>query len=140
MGGIRAAVRIDSIIGIAVISSEQNHVIVCKSAGYNGFYTSVYASHRIADGIVNTGMTNHVTVCEIEYYHILLFTSDSFAELARNLNRTHLGLKVISSDLRRIDKDAVLKLERSLASTVEEEGDVRIFFGLGYAELALARL
>ena len=140
MRGIWTAVRIDSIIGIAVIGSEQNHVIVCKSAGYNGFYTSVYASHRIADRIVNSGMADHVAVGKVKDDHILLFTSDSFAELARNLNRTHLRLKVIGSDLRRIDKDAVLKLERSLASTVEEEGDVRIFFGLGYAELALARL
>ena len=123
-----------------MISSEQNHVIVCKSAGYNGFYTSVYASHCIADRIVNSGMADHVAVGEIEYYHILLLASDCLAEFACHLNGAHFRLKVIGSDLRRIDKDTVLKLERSLASTVEEEGDVRIFFGLGYAELALARL
>ena len=140
MGGIRAAVRIDSIIGIAVIGSEQNHVIVCKSAGHNGLYTSVYASHCIADCIVNTGMADHIAVGKVKDNHILLFASDSLAELARNLNRTHLRLQVIGGNLRRIDKNPVFKLERSLATAVEEEGHVSVFFGLGDAELTLARL
>ena len=140
MGGVRTAIRIDSIIGIAVIGSKQNHVIVCKSASYNGLYTSVYASYGIADCIVHSGMADHVAVGKVEDDHILLFTSDSLAELARNLNRTHLRLQVVGGNLRRVYKDTVLKFKRSLASAVEEEGHVSVFFGLGDAELTLARL
>ena len=47
----------------------------------------------------------------------------------------HLGLQVVGGNLGRIDKDAVLILERSLAAAVEEECHVGIFFSFGYAQL-----
>ena len=51
-----------------------------------------------------------------------------------------IGLQVVGSHLWRCHQDAVLTLVRSLASAIEEEGDVGVLLGLGSMQLLLSLL
>src|SRR5574344_25015 len=138
VGCIGSSVSIDSIVGIAVIGCEQHDITVCESCGYNCLHASVYAPYCIANSLVDSGMADHVTIREIEDDHIFFLGTDCRAELVGNLDCAHLGLQVVGCHLRRIDKNAVLMLERSLAPAIEKEGDVGVFLCLGDTQLISA--
>ena len=59
--------------------------------------------------------------------------------LVGQFRRRHLGLEVVGRDLRRGHHDALLARIGRLLAAVEEIGDVRIFLGLGHADLRAGR-
>ncbi len=83
-------------------------------------------------------MTDHVGVGEVEDNQVVFAGIDGCDRLVGQLGRRHLGLQVIGGDLGRRHHDTVLALVRLLAAAVQKVSDVRIFLGLGHAQLRAA--
>ena len=100
--------------------------------------TIVHRRHGFFDGLVDTRVAHHVAVGKIDDDPVVLASADGFHELVLHLVCAHFRLEVIGGHLRTRYEDAVFALEGSLASAVEEEGDVGIFLRLCGVELAQA--
>src|SRR5438045_7332078 len=61
--------------------------------------------------------------------------TDRRDDFVRDLGRGHLGLLIVGRDLWRWRQDALLAREYGLAAAIKEECDVRVFLGLGDAQL-----
>ena len=117
-------------VGIAVVSCDENNVIMFDSLSHNLLYAAVNASYSLYDSVIDTGVADHVAVCVVEDDEILLVAVDSLDKLLGYDRSTHLRLKVICRNLRRRNQDSVLILERSLAASIEEESYMSIFLSL----------
>ena len=94
--------------------------------------------HRLDRGRQAAGMPDHVGIGEVQHDHVVLAGVDRRDRLGGKLRRRHFRLQVVGRDLRRRHHDAVLAGVGLLAAAVEEVGDVRIFLGLGHAQLGAA--
>src|SRR5574344_767784 len=103
-------------------------------------YAVVHCMHCLSNGIVYTCVTYHITIGAVDYDEVLLLCIDGTYQLFLYFISTHLRFQVVSSHLGRWYQDTVLTLIRSLATTIEEEGDVCILFCLGSVQLLLAVL
>ena len=73
-------------------------------------------------------MTDHVAIGIVDNNEIEAAAADSVGQLLGQQRRGHLGLQIISGDLRSGYEYPLLAFERWFGATVKEEGDVRIFF------------
>ncbi len=74
----------------------------------------------------------HVHLRHVHLRHTLL---ESLADALSDAHSVHAGLQVIGGDLGRGYHVAVLAVEGSLDTAVEEEGHVGVLLGLGGVEL-----
>jgi hypothetical protein len=81
--------------------------------------------------VVDTGVANHVGGSKVVHEELELALLDALAELVGDGHGAHLGLLVVGGDAGRGDHVSDLVVELDLDTTVEEEGDVGVLFGLG---------
>ena len=122
-------------VGIAVVSCDQNNVIMFDSLSHNLLHAAVNASYSLHDSVIYAGVADHVAVCVVEDDEILLVAVDSLDKLLGYDRGAHLRLKVICRNLRRRNQDSVLILERSLTTAIEEESHMGIFLSFGNTQL-----
>ena len=94
--------------------------------------------HRLAGGnrrLEHAGVSHHVRVGEVGHDQVVFTALDGGDEPVRDLGLGHLGLQVVGRHLGRLRHEAVLALLGLFLAAVEEEGHVRVFLGLGQAEL-----
>ena len=94
--------------------------------------TALIAAREIA------GVADHVGVGVIDDDEVEGAALDRRDQLVGHLGRRHLGLQIVGRDLGRGHQDAALAGKLLLAPAIEEEGDVRVFLGLGDAQLLQA--
>ena len=138
MGSIGSAVGIDGIIGITMVGNDDSLVVVGLSCLDNVLDTVVNSPNGLGNGIVNTSVTYHITIGEVNNDEVVLVLVDSCHQLVLYFISRHLRLQVVGGYLWRRNQNTVLALERLLATTVEEEGDVSILLCLGSMQLLLA--
>src|SRR5438874_11090751 len=80
-------------------------------------------------------MPDHVGVGVIQNHDIKPAGTDRRVDLVRDLWRGHLGLLIVGRHPWRWHQDALLAREYGLAAAIKEECDVRVFLGLGDAQL-----
>ena len=81
-------------------------------------------------------MADHVGVGEIDHQQVVAHGFDAVQRGLQNAGGAHLRLQVIGRHLRRGNKNTVLALCHGFIAPVQEKGDMRIFLGLGKAQLA----
>ena len=81
------------------------------------------------------GVPDHVGIGVVQHDQVVSAGVDGRDRLVGQFGRRHLGLQVVGRDLRRRHHDAILAGIGFLLAAVEEIGDVRIFLGLGHAQL-----
>ena len=59
---VRSAVIVNCVISIAMVCGDENHVVVLDGLGNDLLDAAVNASDSGADGIVNSGVADHVAV------------------------------------------------------------------------------
>ena len=123
-----------------MVCGEQHCVAVGDCLVHHVLHQFVDGFHRLGDGRVNTGVTHHVAVGEVQDDHILFFAPDLGDELFRHFGGAHLRQQVIGGHLGAVHQDAFLVFEHGLTAAVEEEGDVGVFFSFRDAELVLPGL
>ncbi len=101
---IGRTVLIQGFVGISVISHYQDIVSFLPRCICYRSRTLINGCHSFFDRLVNPCVTNHITVCEIQADEIVLFRIDRFYHGVPYAICTHLGLKIISGDLRRRNK------------------------------------
>ena len=135
VGCVRSAVIVNCVISIAMVGGDENHVVVLDGLGNDLLDAAVNASDSGADGVVNSGVADHVAVRVVQDDEVFLVGVDSFNELLGYDRSAHLRLEIVCRHLWRRNQDSVLVLERSFAAAVEEECNVSIFLCFGNAEL-----
>ena len=138
MSCIYATVGVLSIVGITVVSNDDYLIVGGLGCLNNLVYALVNSLDSLLDSLVDTCMTHHVAICKVHHDEVVLVLLDSLNELVLNLEGAHLGLQVVGLYLGTCHQDALLALVGSLATTVEEEGNVSILLCLGGVQLALA--
>jgi len=134
--GVGRAIGIDRVIGIAVVGDDDCLIVVGLGGLDDLSHAIVDSPYGLGNGVIDTGMSHHVAIGEVHHDEVILLCVDGTDEFIFHLVCAHLGLQVVSGHLGRGHKDAVLALERSLATAIEEESDVRILLGLGGMELS----
>ena len=95
MGRVRCTVLIYSMVCIAVVSCDENNVIMFDSLSHNFLYAAVNASYSLYDSVIDTGVADHVAVCVVEDDEILLVAVDSFDKLLGYDRSAHLRLEIV---------------------------------------------
>jgi hypothetical protein len=85
------------------------------------------------------GVADHVAVREVADDRIELAAADGGDQAVGHLDRTHFGLQIVGGDPRRRHQDPLFAGVRGLDAAAEEIGDVRVFLGLGDAQLGQAQ-
>ena len=138
MRSVGAAILIFHEVCIAMVSCEENSVIIFKCCLYYLFDTGIYCFHRFDCSFPNTCMSNHVCIRIIETNEVgrfcIYFGNNFFCQFMR----THFRLKVIGGYFRRSGHDSSFPIKGKFTATVEKESDMRIFFRLGNPDLGLA--
>ena len=121
-----------------MVGNDDSLVVVGLSCLDNVLDTVVNSPNGLGNGIVNTSVTYHITIGEVNNDEVVLVLVDSCHQLVLYFISRHLRLQVVGGYLWRRNQNTILALERLLATTVEEEGDVSIFLSLGSVQLLLA--
>ena len=135
MGGIWGAVLVHCVVSVAVVSGDEDYIVVFDSLSNDFLYTAVDALDSLDDSVIYTCVADHVTICVVQDNEIFLVAVDSFDKFLGNDRCAHFRLEVVGRNLRRRNQNSVLVLERSLAAAVEEECHVSIFLSLCDTEL-----
>ena len=122
-------------LGIAVVGGDQNRAALGFDRGAKPPEATVDRFHRLDGGVENAAMAHHVGVGEVDDDQVEAVGLDRRHQLVGHFVSRHLGLEIVSRDLGRGHQDALLAREQALLAAVEEEGDVRVFLGLGDAQL-----
>ena len=94
--------------------------------------------NSLSDSVVDTCMTYHITISEVNNDEVVLLSVDCTNQLIFYLVSAHLWLQVVCSHLWRRNQNTVLALVWSLTTTIEEECYVSILLCLCSVELLLA--
>ena len=137
--GVRAAGhRIAHQFAIAVVGGDQQRAARPLDRIHDLAEAGVDRLHRLDRGRQAAGVADHVGIGEVQNDHVVFAGVDRLHRLGGQLRRRHLRLQVVGRDLGRRHHDAVFARVRFLAAAVEEISDVRIFLGLGHAQLRAA--
>ena len=101
--------------------------------------TCVDGFDGLDSGVEEAGVADHVAVGEIEDDHVILAGIDPLDGFGGDQQRAHLRLQVVGRNFRRRNQAAVLAGVFLLGAAIEEERDMRVFFGLGDAQLGQAQ-
>ena len=119
-----------------MVGDDDGLVAHLEGSGDDVAHAGVNGNDSLLDSFIYTRVSHHVAVCEVHDDEIVNVLADSFDKLVLHLVCRHLGLQVVGGDLRAGHEDAILALEGSLASAVEEEGYVCVLLRFGGVELA----
>ena len=137
MGGVGfARVVVDHLFGIAVIGGDNGRA-VCV---FNGFEHAPKAGVNRGDGLYcgveDAGVPDHVGVGKVANRRVESIGCDGVCESAGDFGRAHFGFVIVRGHVfGRWDEDAFFAIKGRFVLAVEEEGDVRVFFGFGDAKL-----
>ena len=123
-----------------MVCNDDSLIVVSLSSLDNLLYAIVYSPYSLCYGIVYTRVPYHVTIGEVNHDEVILLSLDGTYQFVLYLKGAHLGFQIVGSNLRRGNQNTILTLVWSLTTTVEEEGDVRIFFRLCSMQLFLTLL
>ena len=121
---------VDQLLCISVVSTDKHLSVNFFQSLYCLSYALVNCFYSLDCSFLNTCMSYHVRVCEVDHDHIIVLGLDCSNELVAYFVSAHFRFQVISSNLRRFHKDSVLSLIRLFYSTIEEECYVSIFLCL----------
>ena len=62
VGGVRGSVLIESVVGIAVVSSDEDSVTVLNGCSNYGFNAAVDAGYGATNGAIHACMANHIDI------------------------------------------------------------------------------
>ena len=122
---------VDHLLAVSVVGADKHLSVHFFKSFHRTSYAGIYCFHSLDRGFLYTGMADHIGICKVDDDHIIFSGSDGLAKFVADLRSAHLRLEIIGRNLRRFDKDTILAFVRLLYAAVEEEGYVRIFFGLG---------
>ena len=123
-----------------MVGNDDGLIAVLLGSLDDSLHAFVNSPDSLGNGIVDTRMAHHVAVGKVHHDEVVLLGGNGSHQLILHLVGTHFGLQVVGSHLRAGHQDAVLAFEGSLASAIEEEGDVGILLRLGGVQLLLALL
>ena len=135
MGRIGRTVRIDRIVGIAVVGNLHHFVAVAFGRLDHLLHRAINSRHSLLNCLVNTGMANHIAIGEVEADEIELLRIERRNQLVSHLIGAHLRLQVVGCHLGRRNQNSLLTGELLLTASVQEEGYVGILLGLGNTQL-----
>ena len=136
LGTVRSNVK--HVIGVAVVGGNQRKAALGENRRDNLGQGIVNSLDGLNGSVEDTGVTNHVAVCEVHDVEISAILVDGGDKLLGNLGSAHLRLQVVGSDLGRSDEHALLALLGLLDAAVEEERHVGVLLGLGGVQLLQA--
>ena len=115
---------------------DDNHL---AAYGLHGIHEASYAGIHSLNSLYSRGhdscMTDHIAVGVVQDDEVILLGLDGFHHLVRDLYGAHFRLEIVGGNLRGRYQDAVLAFVFLFHAAVEEERDMGIFLGFGYAEL-----
>ena len=123
-----------------MVGNDDSLVVVSLSSLDYVLHAVVNSPYSLSNSVVDTSVTNHITVSKVNYDEVVLSLVDSSNQLILNLEGAHLRLQVVGSNLRRRNQDTILTLVWSLTTTIEEECYVSILLSLSSVQLLLALL
>ena len=100
----------------------------------------VNGPNSLGNGVIDTGVTHHVTIGEIHNDEIVLLGIDGTNELVLHFISRHLRLQVVSCHLWRGNQDTVFPIERLFTTPIKEECNVSIFLRLCSVKLLFTQL
>lgn len=98
-------------------------------------HAAVHRLYCLDCRIEYTGVSDHVAVGKVEDDNVVFSAVQTGKQLVGHLIGAHLRLQIVGGNLRGVDECAVLPFRNGFYTTVKEEGDVRILFGFGNAQL-----
>ena len=134
----RTAVLIDHDIRVAVVCGKKQLAAFCQDLVDDLTDAGVDRFDGRNRSLQHAGVPDHVAVGEVQDDQIINVLVDLLQQRIRDQIRAHLRLQVIGRHLRGGDQDAVFSRIGRFHTTVEEEGDVRIFLRFGDAQLSAA--
>ncbi len=142
IGGVRgmrpAGLGIAHHLAIAVVGGDDQRAAGALDGVGDAPEPGVDRLHRLDRRRQAAGVADHVGIGVVQDDQVVLAGVDRGDDLVGQFRRRHFRLQVVGRDLRRRHHDAVLAGKRLLAAAVEEIRDVRIFLGLGGAQLRAA--
>ena len=135
---IGRAVRIDRVVGVAVVSDDNRLVVGFVGSRHDLIHALVDGYHSLFDCFVDTRVADHIAVGKIDNDKVVFVCANGFDELIFHLESTHFGLQIIGCYFRRGYEYAVFTFIGRFASAIEEKRDVGIFLRLGRVELLQA--
>ena len=139
MGGVRRAVGLEHVLGVAVVGGDDAGPTRFVHGRDHASQAPVDRLDRLDRRRDRSGVTDHVGVREVDDPEAEAAPRPLRAELVGGLRRAHLRLEVVGRNVaRRVGQTALLPLPLRLATAVEEVGDVGVLLGLGDVELPAA--
>ena len=120
-------------LGISVVGTDKHYIAVSLNSLDRFSYACINCFDSLYRRSFNSRMTNHVGICEVDYYYIVRFGIYGLHQLIAHLVCAHLRLKIIRRNLWRRNKYSFLALIRLLDSAVEEERNMSVLLCLGYS-------
>ena len=111
MRGVGSAVGVEGVVCIAVVSYDDCLVAVSAGSLHCLRDALVESLDSLLDGGVDSGVTHHVAVGEIDHDEVIFLGIDRLDELFGHLGSAHLGLEVVGRHLWRGNEYAVLAAE-----------------------------
>src|SRR5208283_1376417 len=131
---------IDHGFGIAVIGGDDP----CAAAGLERLIDAGEAGVHGFDGFDGgfelAGVADHIGVGIIHDDGVELAFFDGFHDGVGDACGGHFRFQIVGGDFRGGDQDAFLAAERFFDATVEEIGNVGVFFGFGAAEIFVLQI
>ncbi|MNE01326.1 hypothetical protein D3C80_937620 [compost metagenome] len=136
MSCIWRTIFVHQVIGITMICRQEDGIAVFKGFRHDFRHTLIYRLCCLNSGFPDTGMTNHIGIGKVKANKIstlyLYFRNNGVFQLIS----AHFRFQVIGRHIfKRSLHDARLSVKRYLTPPGEEEGYMRIFFGLSYSNL-----
>ena len=123
---IGSSVGIQGIVGISVVGNDDGLVTHLLGGLYHLVHALVNGLNSSLDSLVNTCMAYHIAIGKVNYDKVVLILLDGSHQLILNLKGTHLGLQIVSGNLRTGNQDTLLTLVGSLTTSIEEEGNMSV--------------
>ena len=135
MGGEGRAVFGDHLVRVAVVRRQQGAAAHRQDLLQHLIDAVVHRSDGLFRRFQNARVADHVAVGEVQDHHVVLAGGELFEHLFGHFVSAHFRLQIVSGHLGGRDEHAHLARIGRLDAAVEEEGDVRVFFRFGDAQL-----
>ncbi len=122
-------------LDVAMIGGDQQRTACALDRPRETPETKVDRLDRLDRRLEVAGMADHIGVGVVEDDDLEAAGRDRFEQPVGDFEGGHLGFQIVGRDLGRRDENALLAGERRLPSAVEEKSNMRVFFGLGDAQL-----
>ena len=134
-----AGFRVAHHFGIAVIGSDDERAASLLDRLRQAAETGVDSLDCLDRRIEAAGVSDHVGIRVVEHDDVETVSSDRLDDLVGNLGRRHFRLPVVGRHLGRRHENPLFAGEDRLPPAIEKERDVRVFLGLGDAQLRQPR-